>query len=162
MTISPIKTVSNIATLSSSTSKTSKIISNCQAIRVSVKNYGILNKGNTCCINATIHCLSTMVQFWSSFNAVSKTLSPFVSFFVTIMSLLISSISATGPSHFLRFLKQVPVKSRRLHFNILEKQDAREILACILDELCGDFILALDLSSQDQGYYRLFALPPEY
>ena len=36
------------------------------------------------------------------------------------------------------------VKSRRPHFNILEQQDPGKILVCILDELCSDFILALD------------------
>ena len=37
------------------------------------------------------------------------------------------------------------VKSGRPHFNIFEQQDAKEISTCILDELCGNFILALDL-----------------
>ena len=37
------------------------------------------------------------------------------------------------------------VKSGRPHFNIFEQQDVGEILACILDELCSDFILALDM-----------------
>ena len=84
-----------------------------------------------------------MVQFWSSFNAFSKTFS-FVSSFVK-MFLLKSSKSTIDPSQFLRFLEEVLVKSGRLHFNIFEQQDVGEILACILDELCGDFILALDL-----------------
>ena len=54
------------------------------------------------------------------------------------MSLLKSSKSAIDPL-------QVLVKSGRPYFNIFEQQDAGEILACILDELCGDFIRALDL-----------------
>lgn len=37
------------------------------------------------------------------------------------------------------------VKSVRLNFDIFELQDAGGILVCILDELCGNFILALDL-----------------
>ena len=85
------------------------------------------------------------MQFWSSFNAVSKTLSPFVSSFVQIMYLLKSSKFVIDPSQFLRIPKQVLVKSGRPLFHIFEQQDAREILACILDELSGDFILALDL-----------------
>ena len=89
MTISPTETVSNVAT-----PKTSKITSNCQAVQASVKNCGILNKGNTCYINATLQCLSTFVQFWSNFNGVSETLSPFVSSFIKIMSFLKSSKSA--------------------------------------------------------------------
>ena len=138
----PIKTVSNIAPLSSLTLKTSKITSNCHAIQASVKNCVILNKGN---INATLQCLSTMMQFWLNFNTLSKTLSPFVPSFVEIMSLLKSSKSTIDPSQFLRFLKQVLLKSGKPHFNIFEQQDDGEYLARILDELCGDFMLALDL-----------------
>ena len=73
-----------------------------------------------------------------------KTLPPFVSSFIK-MFLLKSSKSAIEPSQFLRFLKQVLVKSGRPYFNIFDQQDAEIIMACILDELCGDFILALDL-----------------
>ena len=146
VTISPIKTVSNVAPLSScSVSKTTKITLDCEAIQASVKNCGILNKGSTCYINATLPSLSTMVQFCSNFNAVSETLSPFVSSFVKIMSLLKSSKSAIDPSQFLRFLKQVLVKSGRPYLNIFEQQDAGKILACFSDELCGDSILTLDL-----------------
>ena len=56
-----------------------------------------------------------------------------------------SSTSTINLFQLFRFLKQVLVKCGRLHFNIFEQQDAGKILACILDELCGDFILALDL-----------------
>ena len=134
MTISCTKIVSNVAPLSSSTSRTSKTTSNCHAIQASVKNW---NESNTCFINATLQCLSIMVQFLSSYNAVSKTLSPFLSSFVKIISLLKSSKPVT---QFLKFLNQVLAKSGRKHFNIFEQQDTREILACVLDELCGDFI----------------------
>ena len=129
-----------MAPLSSSTWKASDTASNRQAIQASVKNCGILNKGNTGYIIAILQFHSTMEEFWSSFNAVSKTLSPFVSSFVK-MSLSKPSQTAIDPCQFLRFLKQVLVKSERPHFNIFEQQDARKILACILYELCGDFIL---------------------
>ena len=91
------------------------------------------------------------------------------------MPLLKSSKSAIDSSQFLRFLKQVLVKSGRPHFNIFEQQDVREILACFLDELCGDFILALDLvqvmtrvtidclschqSIGNEGSFTIFQLP---
>ena len=74
-----------------------------------------------------------------------KTLPPFGSSFIKIMFLLKSSKSAIDPSQFVRFLKQVLVKSGRPYFNIFDQQDAEIIMACILDELCGNFILALDL-----------------
>ena len=156
------KADSNVVPLTSSTLKISKTTSSCQAIQASVKNCGILNKGDTCYINATLQCLSTMAQFWSSFNAVSKTLSTCASSFVKIMSLLKSSKTATGPSQFLRFLKQVLVKSGRPNFKIFEQQDD------------GNFDLyfrwtwrwfhsCLGLgASQDHGHYRLFVLPAEY
>ena len=126
--------------------KTSETTSNCQVIQTSVKNCVTLNKGNTCYINATLQCLSTMVQFWSSFNfsVILKTRSPYVSSFVKIIVFLKSSKSAIDRSQFLRFLKQVLVKSGRPYFNIFQQQVAGKVLACILDELC-DFILALDL-----------------
>ena len=80
VTTSPIKTISK-APLSCSASKTSKIPLDSEAIQASVKNCGVLNKGNTIYINAALQSLSTMVQFWSNSNAVSKRLSPFVSSF---------------------------------------------------------------------------------
>ena len=96
-----------------------------QTVNQSVKICGILNKGNTSCINTTLQCLRTSVQFWSSCNFVSKTLSHFVSFFVKIMSLLKSHKSAIEPSQFFRLLKQMLVKSGKPHFNIFEQQDCR-------------------------------------
>ena len=50
--------------------------------------YGLVNKGNTCCVNASVQCLSTMVTFWSNFSAHRKKLSQLVAAFVKIMSLL--------------------------------------------------------------------------
>ena len=104
----PIKTISIVVPLSSSTSKTSKITSGCQVIRASIKNYGVLNKGNTCYISATLQCFSIKVQFWSSFNAVSKALSPTVSSFVKIMYLLKSS--KLRPSSIFGVLEARPCK----------------------------------------------------
>ena len=104
----PIKTISIVVPLSSSTSKTSKITSGCQVIRASIKNYDVLNKGNTCHINATLQCFSIKVQFWSSFNAVSKALSPTVSSFVKLMYLLKSS--KLRPSSIFGVLEARPCK----------------------------------------------------
>ena len=112
-----------------------------------------------------------MGEFWSSFNAVSKNLSPFVSSLVKIMSLSKPSQTAIDPFQFLRFLKQVLVKSERPHFNIFQQQDAREILDCILYELCGDFILvqvktrvtmdslSFHRSVDNEDFHTIFQLP---
>ena len=61
------------------------------------------------------------------------------------MSFLKSSNPAIDPFQFLRFLRQVLLKSGTPHFNIFEQQNAGEIFSCILDELSGNFTLALDL-----------------
>ena len=85
-----------------------------------------------------------MTQFWSNLNLHSAILSPFASSFVKLMSLLKSSKSALDPSHFLRHLKQIILKSGRPDFDIFQQQDAAEILLCVLEELCGESILAQD------------------
>ena len=82
----------------------------------SVKTYvncGLLNKGNTCYVNASLQCLSTMEQLRSNFTFCNDSLSPFTSSFVRIMSLLRSSKSPLDPSQFLRFLQGIVTKSGR-------------------------------------------------
>ena len=86
-----------------------------------------LSKGNTCYINSTFQCLSTMVQFWWRFNTILKALSHFVFSFVKIMSLKIILIY---------YLKSS--KSTIYFLNFWEKYG--EILACILDELCDNLM----------------------
>ena len=68
-------------------------------------NCGLLNKGNTCYINASLQCLSTIEQLWSNFTCCNNFLSPFTSSFVRIMLLLRSSKSPLDPSQFLQFLQ---------------------------------------------------------
>ena len=58
------------------------------------------------------------------------------------MSLLKTSKSPIDPSHILHFLRQVLIKSERAKFDIFQQQDAGEILSCIIDELCCDYVLA--------------------
>ena len=58
VTLSPIETVSNSAPLSSSASKTSKITSDCQAIQLSAKNFGILNKGTPAILMQVLSALA--------------------------------------------------------------------------------------------------------
>ena len=92
-----------------------------------------LNKGNTCYINASRQCLSTLEQSWSNFTFCNTSLSRFTSF-IRIMSLLRSSKSPLDPSHFLRFLQGIVTKSGKPNFSLFQQQDAAEILSCIFEE----------------------------
>ena len=76
-----------------------------------------------------------MVAFWSNLTIFTTRLSPFISSFVKIMSLLRSSKGPIDPSHFIRHLQKVVIDSGKFDFNIFQQQDAAEILASILDEL---------------------------
>ena len=58
------------------------------------------------------------------------------------MSLLKTSEHPLDPSPFLRFLQQVLIRDGRTDFNLFQQQDACEILSCILNELCGESLLA--------------------
>ena len=140
VTVSSIKAVSNAAPLSSSASKTSK--NHFRLLTSLSKTVVFWPRAKPAIL--TLQCLSTLVQFCSSFNIVSKILSPFMSSFLKIMSPQKSCKSDIDPSQFLRLLKQMLVKSGRPHFNIFKQQNVREILACILYERCCDFIFALD------------------
>ena len=100
-------------------------------------NCGILNKGNTCYLNACLQCLSTMVVLWSNLTMCTNRLVPFVSSFVKIMSLLRSSKGPIDPSIFIKHLNKTIIDSGKSNFDIFQQQDAAEILSCILDELCS-------------------------
>ena len=89
-----------------------------------VCNVGLLNKGNTCYINSVIQCLSTVPELWSNISTNLNNRTTFFSSFLKVMSLLKTSKSPLDPSQFLRFLKQVLIKSGRADFNIFQQQDA--------------------------------------
>ena len=110
-----------------------------------VKNCGILNKGNTCYLNACLQCLSTMVSFWSNLTMFTTSLAPFVSSFVKIMSLLRTSKQPIDPSHFLKHLNNTIIKSGKQNFNIFEQQDAAEVLSSIFEELFTVGISAMNM-----------------
>ena len=110
-------------------------------------NVGIINKGNTCYINSVLQCLSVVPEFWANNSHSSRNQSNFFPSFLKIMALLKTSKAPLDPSQFLRYLKQIVIKSRRNEneFNIFEQQDACEILSCILNGFCSDSVPALNL-----------------
>ena len=99
------------------------------------KNCGILNKGNTCYLNASLQCLSTMVSFWSTLTTSSTNLSPFASSFTKIMTSLITSKGPIDPSNFIRQFTNILVRSGKQNVDLFQQQDAAEFLSYILDEL---------------------------
>ena len=81
-------------------------------------NYGLVNKGNTCYVNVSLQCLSTMSKFCSNFSAHTSELLQFVAAFVKIMSLLQTSKGALDPSYFLKYLKQIISKAGNAAFDL--------------------------------------------
>ena len=96
---------------------------------------GILNKGNTCYINASLQSFSSTVQLWTSFSLHSDTLPPFASSFVRTMLMPKSMEAALDPSQFLRCTQNIIVKSGKKDFDLFQHQDASEIMSCVFDEL---------------------------
>ena len=80
-------------------------------------NCGLLNKGNTCYINASLQCFSTMEQLWSNFTFCNTSLSPFTSYFVRFMSFLRSFKSPLDPFQFLRCPHGIVIKSGKPKFS---------------------------------------------
>ena len=65
-----------------------------------VMNCIMLNKGNTCYINALLQSFNSMVKLWTSFSLDLDTLSPFVSSFVRTTSMLKSKQFKIHPSFY--------------------------------------------------------------
>ena len=81
-------------------------------------NCGLVNKDNTCYVDASLQCLSTMGKFWSNFSVHTNELLQFVAAFVKIMSLLQTSKGALDPSYFLKYLKQIISKAGNAAFDL--------------------------------------------
>ena len=89
---------------------------------------GIINKGNTCYINASLQSFSSMVELWTNISLHTDTLSPFVSSFVRTMPMLRSRKAALDPSQFLPFLQNIKVKYGKKGFDLFKQQYASEIM----------------------------------
>ena len=61
---------------------------------------GILNKGKTCYINASLQSFSPMIKLWSNFSLHSDSFSPIILSFAQTMSMLRSIKTALDPSQF--------------------------------------------------------------
>lgn len=96
------------------------------------------------------------MEFYLSLNAESK-MASFASTFVKI-SLLKSSKSTIHPSQFLRFLKEVLVKSGTLHLKFFKLQDIGKILACV-DSKDSITIFQLPVSNTVQLSLGIFLTP---
>ena len=100
-----------------------------------IKNCGLKSKGNTCYINSMLQCLSTLDHLWTNFSLLNNKMSPFISAFLRLMTMLKSWKTTIDTSQFLRHLKVVLIKSGKQN-----QQDAAEILSNILIEFSSESI----------------------
>ena len=108
-------------------------------------NKGLLNKGNTCYVNAILQCLNVLPQFWTALASVSTCKSTLGSSCSKLFQQLSSAKVSVDPSPFLRDLKTTITKAGRKNFDIFSQQDAPEILEYILAELSVDSVFLNNL-----------------
>ena len=110
----------------------------------SVVRAGILNKGQTCYVNALLQALTTLQVLWSviASNTVEDDL--FITSFLEIMYSIESTKKLIDPSRFLRALTTVIHNSGQQNFIIFSQQDAAEVLEYILNKFCSSSVLGKD------------------
>lgn len=79
-----------------------------------------------------------MSLFCSSLTGQFNQISPFGTSFVNIISFLNLSRSTLNPSQFLRFLREVFIRSGKQYIDLFQQPNASEILPVILNKLCND------------------------
>ena len=113
----------------------------------SIDQDSLINKGNTCYMNALLQALSVVTGFWSTLPALAseeQDISPLVAAYCQIMFFLKSSKNPIDPSCFLDAFSRFMVSTERGDFVVNSQQDVPEVLSYILDNFCGMSILAQD------------------
>ena len=105
---------------------------------------GILNKGQTCYVNALLQALSTLQVFWSVIASNTVENDFFITSFLEIMYSIQSTKKPLDPSRFLRALTTVIHSSGQRNFNVFSQQDAAEVLEYILNEFTSSSVLGKD------------------
>ena len=142
--IEPTQKDANNATKNSASIPVPHAVKECNLKQLLENNHtyvGILNKGNTCYINSIVQFISVAKEFLLNLCSIEiKT--KFLLSFLRLISEVKTSDFAVDPSHFLRHLKVLYIKSGDPYFNIFQQQDSAEVLSFIL---CSLFNISKDL-----------------
>ena len=88
----------------------------------------LVNKGNTCYVNAIVQALFSLPRFWSSFLSDTSNVSGITASFLKLMNSLRISKLPIDPSPFLTNLQNFMIANANPEFRFNEQQDAAEIL----------------------------------
>ena len=96
---------------------------------------GILNKGKTCYINASLQSFSPMIKLWSNFSLHSDSFSPIILSFAQTMSMLRSIKTALDPSQLC--LGYIMLLSSLENVILICSKSRMQVRLCLIyEELC--------------------------